>query len=422
MTGLPGGRITSPVTARSGSLPAPPAGWRWAPLGKVARLETGHTPSRRHPEYWDGDVPWLSLKDIRSLGGNYIEETADKPTMLGIDNSSARILPKGTVALCRTASVGKAVILGRDMATSQDFVDWVCGPELLPEYLLHALRASGAAFATEKQGTTHKTIYMPVLTRLWVLLPPIQEQRRIAAILDKADAILRKRQEALRLTDDLLRSAFVDMFGDPVTNPRRWTETRLDQVAQIKSGVTKGRHLDPASVVSLPYMRVANVQDGHIDIDDVKEIELLASEAEEFQLRSGDVLLTEGGDPDKLGRGAVWRCQVDPCVYQNHIFRLRPDNSAVLPDFLSTLLGSQRGKGYFLRAAKQTTGIASINRTQLSGFPVLLPPVATQERFSLVVAGTAVLKPRGRARSADAEGLFESLLQHAFRGQLEVMA
>jgi type I restriction enzyme S subunit len=199
----------------------PPA-WDWVPLIEVAKLESGHTPSRKHPEYWGGEIQWLSLKDIQGLNGRYVYETADKPTILGIENSSARLLPAGTVALCRTASVGKVVILGREMATSQDFVDWVCGPRVSPEFLYWALSCSSAAFNIEKQGSTHKTIYMPTLERLSLLLPPLDAQHRIAAILDKADAIRRKRQEAIALTEQLLRSTFLEMFGDPVTNPKRW--------------------------------------------------------------------------------------------------------------------------------------------------------------------------------------------------------
>ena len=127
-------------------------GWKWVRLTDVARLESGHTPSRREPDYWNGSIEWLSLKDIKGLDGKYISETSDHPTENGINNSSARVLPKGTVALCRTASVGKAIILGCDMATSQDFVNWVCGPDLLPEYLYYVFLSSKGEFNRLQQG------------------------------------------------------------------------------------------------------------------------------------------------------------------------------------------------------------------------------------------------------------------------------
>src|SRR5258706_17379 len=162
-----GTRLPCPITTRPAG--GAPNGWTWEPLCDVARLESGHTPSRRIAAYWDGgDVPWLSLKDIRELSGKYVNETIDRPTVCGIEHSSARMLPRGTVALCRTASVGKVAILGREMATSQDFVNWVCGPRLLPEYLYWAFRGSDATFSLEKQGSTHQTIYMPVVSRFSV--------------------------------------------------------------------------------------------------------------------------------------------------------------------------------------------------------------------------------------------------------------
>jgi type I restriction enzyme S subunit len=135
-------------------------------------------------------------------------------------------------------------------------------------------------------------------------------------------------------------------------------------------------------------------------------------------LRSGDILLTEGGDPDKLGRGAVWRGEIQGCIHQNHVFRVRLKNDGFVPDYVSALLGSSYGKRYFLRAAKQTTGIASINRTQLGGFPVMAAPPETQQRYAAAVFKVRELETRllGAVRAADK--LFDSLAQRAFLGEL----
>jgi type I restriction enzyme S subunit len=247
-----------------------------------------------------------------------------------------------------------------------------------------------------------------------VPLPALAEQHRIAAILDEADALRRKRREALRLLDDLLRSAFLDTFGDPVTNPRGWPTVRLDEVADIASGVTKGRKFDGRPTVMVPYMRVANVQDGHIRLDDVKDVEVLPDDVDRYRLDVGDVLLTEGGDPDKLGRGAVWYGQVDPCIHQNHIFRVRCDRAKVLPEYVSRMLGSELGKRYFARAAKQTTGIASINMTQLRGAPVLLAPIDVQRRWDEFVREHGCEVERANARGREVDALFAALLGRAF--------
>lgn len=193
----------APITTKTQFPTATADEWRWVALSDVARLESGHTPSRRNEAYWGGDVQWLSLKDVSGFDRVRIHETQDHPTPLGISKSSARLLPKDTVALCRTASVGKTVIFGTEMATSQDFVNWVCGPDLLPEFLYAIFLASQQEFKKEMQGSTHKTIYMPTVKRFGLLLPPMDVQRRIADAVSTRDRFLSRLREAESRADDL---------------------------------------------------------------------------------------------------------------------------------------------------------------------------------------------------------------------------
>ena len=250
-------------------------------------------------------------------------------------------------------------------------------------------------------------------------LPPIEEQRRIAAVLDAAEALRAKRRLALVKLDTLTQAIFIDMFGDPVANPLGWRDDRLlADVAEVRSGITKGRKAGGAPLAPIPYLAVVNVQDGFIQLDPLKSIDATAAEVKRYALRDGDILLTEGGDSDKLGRGAVWRGQVEPCIHQNHVFRVRLVDDSMTPEFLSRLVASQRGKRYFLRMAKQTTGIASINMTQLRAFPLLEPPRAAQDEFLSRLSGVqeAVTTIQYSAEQLDA--LFLSLQQRAFRGEL----
>ena len=250
-------------------------------------------------------------------------------------------------------------------------------------------------------------------------VPPIEEQRRIAAVLDAADALRAKRREALAQLDALTQAIFVDMFGDPVSNPLGWREDRvLADVAEVRSGITKGRKTGDDSLASVPYLAVVNVQDGFIELDPLKSIDATTAEIEKYALSAGDILLTEGGDADKLGRGAVWNGQVEPCIHQNHVFRVRLVSEDMTPEFLSRVLASQRGKRYFLRMAKQTTGIASINMTQLRGFPLLEPPRATQDEFLNRISCVEETEARLKHSASQLNALFASLQQRAFRGEL----
>ncbi|MGR2953153.1 restriction endonuclease subunit S [Vibrio vulnificus] len=265
-------------------------------------------------------------------------------------------------------------------------------------------------------GANYPAVSDKIVKESQIPLPPLDEQKRIAAILDKADAIRQKRKQAIALADELLRSVFLEMFGDPVTNPKGWEEPVLSDIADVRSGVTKGKKLKEGTGITLPYMRVANVQDGYLDLNSVQMITVSVKEAEKCKLLSGDILLTEGGDPDKLGRGHVWNDEIENCIHQNHIFSVRVKNKEyVRPAFLSAVIGSQRGKRYFLKVGKQTTGIATINKTVLSEFCPIIPPLELQDAYLAVVRR---IKNIQKKEGFHETTLFPSLSQKAFSGQL----
>jgi type I restriction enzyme S subunit len=169
---------------------------------------------------------------------------------------------------------------------------------------------------------------------------------------------------------------------DPFPIPDGWSRQPLGDVTQIASGLTLGRNLNGRNCRLVPYLRVANVKDGYLDLSEVKKTPATQEEIRVCRLEPGDVLLTEGGDLDKLGRGTFWRGELSECLHQNHIFRVRSDSARFDPAFLAYQFGSPYGKSYFLRHAKQTTGIASINKTVLSNFPLIVPPIAEQRRIA----------------------------------------
>lgn len=203
-----------------------PSGWRWVKLTDVARLESGHTPSRQHPEYWGGEVPWIGIRDAGAHHGGVIDATLQRVTELGLANSAARLLPAGTVCLSRTASVGYVVVMGRPMATSQDFVNWVCGPELEPRFLQWALLAEGDHLKSFGKGSTHTTIYFPEVLAFHLCLPSLDVQRRIVAKLDELLALSRAARERLEavpaLVEQYRQSVLAAAFRGDLT--KEWRE------------------------------------------------------------------------------------------------------------------------------------------------------------------------------------------------------
>ncbi len=291
---------------------------------------------------------------------------------------------------------------------------------LSPKYLKLIFQSSEVKTQIESglTGSALKQLPIRSLKKLKIPLPPLPEQQKIAAILDAADQLRQKDQQLIEHYTRLGQALFLEMFGDPVTNPMGWKNTKLENIADIASGVTKGRKLKTEDVFEIPYMRVANVQAGYLNLDEVKTVPGTTADIAKFALQKGDVLLTEGGDPDKLGRGTVWNNEIENCIHQNHIFRVRLTYGKSTPLYLSWLCGSDYGKRYFLKSGKQTTGIASINKTQLRRFPVLQPPVELQNQFAQHIEAIDQQKQSAQASLEKSESLFNSLLQRAFKGEL----
>lgn len=250
---------------------------------------------------------------------------------------------------------------------------------LLTRYVLLFFRYFEAQLASKGTGTTFKAITQDVVKNLEIPVPPIPEQQSIVARieelfsqLDDAEATLQKTKAQLALyRQAVISSAY------PNIPQKEWV--RLDSIAEIIGGITKGRDLTGQKTVELPYLRVANVQNGYLDLSVMKTIELKESEMEHYLLKEGDVLYTEGGDRDKLGRGTVWHGELPKCVHQNHVFKARLQQDKALPDYVAYWSMSTYARNYFYEKGKQSVNLASINKTVLSALRLPLPTLEKQK-------------------------------------------
>ena len=198
--------------------------------------------------------------------------------------------------------------------------------------------------------------------------------------------------------------------------PEGWRKRSLEDVAHIQTGIAKGKKniVDP---VEKPYLRVANVQDGHLDMKEIKMIEVARKDVARYSLQHGDIVLTEGGDFDKLGRGTMWASQLPECLHQNHVFAVRVDRDQLLPEFFSAQTNSSYGKGYFLSCAKRSTNLASINSTQLKQFPALVPPLPEQRKISDILSTWDAAIEKTEALLATAKAQKRALMQSLLTGK-----
>lgn len=211
------------------------------------------------------------------------------------------------------------------------------------------------------------------------------------------------------------------MTAEEKALPEGWAWTALGDVTEIQGGLAKGKRRKATSTRPVPYLRVANVQRGHLKLDDVQEIEATASEIEALRLQPGDVLFNEGGDRDKLGRGWIWEGQISECIHQNHVFRARPDSLVVEPKYVSHY-GNSEGRIYFFGSGTQSVNLASISKSKLSALPLPLPPLAEQRRIVAKIEALTARSRRAREALEALPALLDryraSVLAAAFRGDL----
>jgi type I restriction enzyme, S subunit len=404
--------------------PAPP-GFAWTELLSVARLETGHTPSRRHPEYWNGAIPWIGIKDATGNYGRTIHATNQTVTEEGIANSSARVLPAGTVCLSRTASVGYVVVMGVPMATSQDFVNWVCGPHLDRRYLKYVLQLERETLLRFASGTTHQTIYFPEAKAFHVLLPAIGEQRAIADVLGALDDKIESNRRLRDTADDLVSSIFASALArDGASWELAWPTADLGDHLEV---VETGRR-PPGGVrgiaTGVPSIGAESItRAGEFDFSKVKWVPRdFFDSMKRGVLRDRDVLLyKDGGTPGNFEPHVSMVGQGFPfaeAAINEHVYRLRvkpPYSQDFLYAWLSApaIMDEMRRRG---------TGVAipSLNSSNLRTMPFPIPDVgrlvAAQTEVEPVM--TALLQSAAESRTL-AE-LRDALLPELFSGRLRV--
>jgi type I restriction enzyme S subunit len=266
--------------------------------------------------------------------------------------------------------------------------------EVDPDFLYYGLYRWRQSFQRLGQGSTFEAITTRQLKQVIVALPEnTEEQRRIAGALKLADEAIAKVQGELEAAQELkaslLRFVFRTGLSTPsglheskwITCPAHWDIKPLKAFAKVAAGFTMGRDLSRFETVEVPYVTVVNVQEGRFDLSAISSIQIKPEELETDLLEHGDILMTEGGDRDKLGRGGMWRADVAPCSYQNHIFRVRLDRGVYKPELFHFLIQTFQAKNYFYAHAKQTSNLCTINSRELKKWPVPIPPRNEQEKM-----------------------------------------
>ena len=340
-------------------------------LGEVCKFLNGGTPSRAIKKYFQGDIPWITstdiTEDIVTKARSYITEEA-------IKNSATSIVPAGNILLVTRTSVGKIAIAGTDICISQDFTGIVPDKQKVnTRYLFYFLKEKESYFLSQKRGATIKGVTRDIVSRIEIPLPPLSEQKRIAMILDKADAIRRKRANALELADEFLKSVFLDMFGDPVRNPKGWPTDLFGNVGELDRGRSRHRPRNAPELLggSYPLIQTGDISNsgGYIRSYTQTYSELGLAQSKMWPV--GTLCITIAANIAKTAILTIDACFPDSVVGFKPNGKVRTEYVQYWLSFLQKILEDNAPES----AQK------NINLEILRGLKIPVPPVRLQDKF-----------------------------------------
>ena len=281
--------------------------WPVATIGEVCEVVSGATPKTGKPEFWDGNVPWVTPKDLSELGQKYLSDTPRKITRAGLKSCSARMLPAQSVLFSSRAPIGLVAINTLPVCTNQGFKNLVPRFDLVsPDFLFWWLKTQEKHIQSKGRGATFKEVSKKIVEDLQISLPPLAEQKRLAGILDAADALRGKRREALAQLDTLLQSTFLDMFGNPVTNPMGWETYALGEVGEVITGNTPSRKRPEYYGDDIEWIKSDNINDPSFVLTEAVERLSVTGRAVARTIPRGSILVTcIAGSPSCIGNAAI---------------------------------------------------------------------------------------------------------------------
>ena len=392
--------------------------WEMVRLGDVGTFQTGGTPSRAREDYFSGIHPWVSTP---ALGATYIDASNANALLTdeAIHNSATKIIPAYSLLIGIRVGVGKASINTVEMCTNQDIVSIsnIEQSKISIEYLHKFLATQQNYFDSQKRGATIQGINSETLKNILIPLPPLATQQKIADILDRANALIEKRKAQIEKLDLLVKSQFVEMFGDPVTNPRGWDVGLLAQYCNVKGGkrVPKGTPFAKEKT-NHPYLRVTDMKNATIIDDEIKYItDSVYEQLKRYTISCEDVYLTNVGV--NLGMAGIIPQKYDKANLTENAVKLVFDKNVLNNNYLAFYLNTTYAQRYILER-KMTVGVPKLAIFRIEELPIVVPPLPLQTQFAAFVERVEAQKAQLKKSLALLELNYKSLMQKCFNGEI----
>jgi len=402
-------------------------GWRLIALGDCCDIVSGSTPRRNVPEYWEGDIPWVTPKDLSTLDTPVLSGAPEFITEAGFKSCSTQMLPAGTVLFSSRAPIGLVAIANIPMCTNQGFKSLVPHKEVDSRYLYYCMKRLVPKVQSLGNGATFKEVSRSVMAKVQIPLPyaddparSLSEQKRIADILDKADAIRRSRKVAINEFNSLAAAVFNQMFSKKLARAG-WVDLS-EFLEELRYGTS-----NKSGNGGYTTLRIPNIVRGIIDIEDLKTVDVSASEFGKLQLLDGDMLFVRtNGNPDYVGRCAVFDGEqfskaglpADKIIYASYLIRARLKLDRVRPVFLQSLLQTAAGRKDVRAKCRTSAGQYNINTKGIGSLQIPDIDIDDQREFEARISSLLPPLERLVAAQAESDDLFKSVVQRAFKGEL----
>lgn len=389
-------------------------------LRELVSFRGGGTPSKQVPEYWNGDIPWASVKDFTSTS---LSKTQDFISQEGLMNSSANLIPKGHVIIPTRMSLGKAAINTVDLAINQDLRALVPIVPLDTQFLLRAVLSLKDEIVKKGAGATVKGITQEELYKLEIAFPPLDDQIRIAHLLGKVEGLIVQRKQHLKQLDDLLSSAFFEMFGDPVRNEMGWDIQLCEKaVLDISSGTSYGGE-DRAFLTAdeVGVLKISAVTKGTFDPTEFKVVDPVQITKKLRFVKNGDFLFSRANTVELVAACCVVPEDYPQLFLPDKLWVLTFNTELIKPQFFNYLLKNKRYRDTVRSLASGGhDSMLNISMRKFMTLDVPCPPVGVQNQFSAIVEKVEGIKSRYQQSLKDLETLYGALSQQAFKGELDL--
>ena len=389
--------------------------WKLEKLVDVCDFQGGTQPPKSEwlNEKRDGYIRMVQIRDFTQGKESFVEYVKDSKKLKKCSASDIMIGRYG-------ASIGK-ILTGLDGAYNVALVKTIPSNKLDRNYFYHYLNASYFQNFIQNAGSraAQAGFNKEELKELQIGLPPIPTQQKIAAILDEADALRRKDKALLAKYDELLEAVFYDMFGDPVKNEKGWGIEKIEHL--IKDGPQNGLYKHSNDYGNgVPILRIDSFYDGVVnDIDKLKRVRASEDEINLFQIYENNIVINRVNSRSHLGKCAIIPKLLEPTVFESNMMRIEVDVEKVIPRYFSQIFSHSSTKKQILGRAKDAVNQASINQQDVKSFIIPLPPIKLQNDFAKIASQIESLKSQIIQQQTHSEDLFQSLMQQAFKGELE---